>query len=185
MKDFVMQLHTAISKFNENQAKKPGSSFKAQLVLSLALFLSLFLVGSCNEKIEIFDFLNNKPAISNMSKGQMVRHSYKVQATLSQNPAMIHSFSHQELQLALAAPDLKRVEGRAEIWHYAGNECTLDIYWVKKPKENLQQTHYEFRERRGLFQNIDYKNYVFQDWQCVQSLIQERRKKIEANFNDL
>jgi len=186
IKDFVMQMHTAITKFKESRATKPGSSFNARIVLAITMGMSLFLIGSCNEKAEVIDFSNAQPSLIEMSKGQMVRHSYKIQTALSQDPTVLPEFSSKELKLALAKPDLKRVEGKAEIWHYLGKQCVLDVYWVKKKSNaNFKQAHYEFRERRGLFQNVAYSNDGFQDWQCMQSLIQDRRSKIEANFDDL
>jgi hypothetical protein len=115
----------------------------------------------------------------------MVRHSYKIQSALSQDPAIISALNARELKLALAQPDLKRSEGDVQIWHYFGQHCTFDVYWEKTIGSRYTQEHYEFRERRGLFQNAGYQNQEFQDWQCIQSLIQDRREKIEANFDDL
>jgi len=185
IKDFVMHMHTAITKFKENQATQPGSSFNGRVFLAMVLSCSLFLIGSCNEKVEILDFTENKPVLSAMTKGQMVRHSYKIQSALSQDLTIMSAFTPKELELVLAQADLKRSEGKTQIWHYFGQHCALDVYWTEKSKGDYRHEYFEFRERRGLFHNASYENKDFQDWQCFQSLVQDRREKIEANFDIL
>lgn len=183
-KNFVMQLHTAISKFKESQAHQPGSSFVSRFFLIVVLSCSLFLVGSCNEKVEVHDFIDDKYVLSDMSKGQMVRHSYKIQTALRQSPSLVTFFSDKELTLALSKPDLMRREGEMSVWQYVGETCVLDIYWAQKSKDDIEQIYYEFHPRRKLLQTVGYDEDI-QEWECMQSILQDRRKKIQAGYDDV
>lgn len=184
-KDFVMQVHTAITKFKENQAQKPGSSFIGRGVKTMVLGLSLFLMGSCNENVGFWDFSKKPVAYKELTQGQLVRHSYKLQSALVRNPDVISSLDDKALKLALANPDLSRADGKSRVWQYAGDQCVLDIYWVENSKNNLEQIHHEFRTRRSLFENASTQDQKLENWHCMQSIIQDRREKIETGFSDL
>lgn len=187
---FRLQLHTAITKYNKSQAQQPGSSFfHTPVFVTILLAFSLFLLGSCNEKVVIADVSKNEIEISALSKHKALGHVYKIHAALAQSPDRITALSKQELQWVLAKPDSIRVEGRSQVWHYMGQECVLDVYWIQKSNKIFVQDYYEFRERLKLFRTIssgaDDREDRIEDWQCMQSLIQERRQKIDSEFDDL
>ncbi len=186
IKNFRLQMHTAITKYNKSQAQQPGSSFfHDPIFITLLLVMSLFILGSCNEKVSLAPLADDKVEINSLSKHKALGHVYKIHATLAQNPARIALLSNEELEWVLAKPDSIRVEGRSQVWHYVGEECVLDVYWTRKPNQTFMQDHYEFRQRLNLFHNASYSGVKMDDWQCMQSLIQGRRQKIESEFDDL
>lgn len=184
--NFRLQLHTAIAKCKKSQAQQPGSSFSTPFRTVVLLSLSLFVLGSCNEKVVISDLDENKVDLETLSKNKALGHVYNVQAALAQSPERIEKLSNKTMQLVLAKPDSVRVEGRSQVWHYVGAQCVLDVYWTQKSNKVMVQDYYEFRARRDLFQKASINdNATLQDWQCMQSLIQDRRQRVEAGFDDL
>lgn len=185
IRNFRLQMHTAITKYNKSQAEQPGSSFfYGPIFITILLTVSLFILGSCNEKVTI-STLDDVVEVEQLSKYKALEYVYATQAALAQSPERIASLSDQELQHVLAAPDSVKVEGRSEVWHYVGQECVLDVYWTQKSNNIFVQDYYEFRERLNLFHNVSYKEKKMDDWQCIQSLIQNRRQKVEAEFDEL
>lgn len=172
----MFRLHCILQKIKENQTHKSGSF----LLKGLSLFTCLFLIGSCNEKTAFFDFSKDDVELSKMDKGELVRYSYAVQAALIQKPQNLTALNTQQAKLVLSAPDLQRVDGNKQVWQYRNQSCVLDIFWNAKG----QATDYEFRARRFMVRGAENAIEEIQDWQCLQGLIQDRRRAIENGFSE-
>lgn len=154
--------------------------FKKKILLSLTLLLSLFLVGSCNERSTFFDFAKTKPDLSAMNKGDLMRYAYALQAGLMNKPEQIGQLRPQDIKLALAEPDLNRAEGKARVWHYQSNACALDVYW----REGMDSVgHHEFRARQTVSQKGVSNNTLPSSWACIQNIIETRRAAIDENLS--
>ncbi len=139
----------------------------------LAVFLcaSLLSLGSCDEEATLLGFQEHPTDLSVLSQNELDKHARVVKDSITEDPALIASLRQQDIELALAKPDLVRVDGQTQVWQYRTQSCVLDIYWRGKDVTSKSASHYEFRAR----QNGDMQN---QDeaapWHCVQSIIQKR-----------
>ncbi len=149
----------------------------------LALCLSLFLVGSCNESAGVFDFSNRPANLQQLSKSDLVRYGYALQVALLQTPDNVKKLNADEIKLALSKPDLERKDGQNNLWQYRTKGCVLDVYWKEKPSSK-PVSYFEIRQRRSVLDGTEAVVDPVQ-WQCVQSVIQERRHVIDDGFNDI
>ena len=168
-----------------NQTEKSGSSFMAygrKTLSMLALGLSLFLMGSCNESATIFSEPHKPVNLGELSKDDLIRYGYKIQAALTYKPDDLRQLRRADLKLALAKPDLNRKEGNKNVWQYRTASCVLDVYWQKnRPQATI--SHYEFRERRSIFDKASAANDPAA-WHCMQSLIEQRREVVQKSFEE-
>lgn len=148
----------------------------------LALCLSLFLVGSCNESAGIFDFSNKPADLTQLSKSDLMRYGYALQVAMLQSSDNIKKLEARDIKLALSAPDFSRKDGRNNIWQYRTESCVLDIHWQEK-KSSAPVSHFEFRQRRSALNGTQAVIDPV-EWQCVQSIIQDRRDKIGKGFRE-
>lgn len=149
----------------------------------LALCFSLFLVGSCNESAGIFDFTNRPADLEQLSKSDLVRYGYALQVAILQAPDNVKKLNANEIKLALSKPDLERKDGSNHLWQYRTDACVLDVYW-KQQKASKPISYFEIRQRRSVLDGTQPVVDPVQ-WQCVQSIIQDRRQAIDAGFSDL
>lgn len=156
---------------------------KQRIPAALALCLSLFLVGSCNERSTFLDFTEIKPDLSLMDQGDLIRYAYAVQAGLMNKPQNINFLRQADIKLALAEPDLERAEGNARVWQYQSNECILDVYWhAGDTQDNID--HHEFRARQSVSQTGISDHSTPAAWTCMQNFIEGRRAMIEKNLSE-
>lgn len=171
----------------KNQTFKSGFSAiynsKFNKISMLAFALSLFLVGSCNESAGFFDFSRKPEHLNNLSKADLVRYGYALQVAMLQQPENIEKLQADEIKLALSKPDMERKDGANNIWQYRTKDCVLDIYWNKANSSN-PVSYVEFRQRRSI---LDATQPVADpvEWQCLQTIIQDRRRAIRRGFNDI
>ncbi len=159
-------------------------SLKHQKRVSLlALCLSLFLVGSCNESTEFLDFSEKPANLQQLSKSDLVRYGYALQMAILQKPNNIKKLSSNEVKLAFSTPDLERKDGRNAIWQYRTQGCVLDVY-LKNKGAKQSVSHFEIRQRRSVLDGTQAVVDPVQ-WQCVQTVIQERRRAIDNGFSDI
>lgn len=173
-----------IAKIKKSQATMPGSSSKNFFHFRKNLFilsLSLFLVGSCNESAGIFDFSNKPQELKKLTQSELVRYGYALQVAMLQNPKNIKKLEADEIELSLSAPDLIKKEGINNIWQYRADSCVLDIYWNKKGSKN-PVSYYEIRQRRSILNTAEAVEDPI-EWQCIQTIIQDRRQIIRNGFN--
>ncbi len=173
------------TKIKLNRAFASGSSVwythKPKFNL-LAISLSLFLVGSCNESATIFDFSKKPSSLVDYSKADLVRYGYALQQALLKEPADIKKLNAQEVKLVLASPDFARKDGRQTHWQYRSKACVMDVFL--KGKNNAKVSYYDIRQRRSVLDGTqEIADPV--EWQCVQSIIQERRRDIAKGFSDI
>jgi hypothetical protein len=88
---------------------------------------------------------------------------------------------HSDIELALAEPDLARVEGESVVWQYRANSCVLDVYWQDN-KTAGEIDHHEFRARQTVSQTGITENEINSSWACLQNIIEMRRAQIEQNL---
>ena len=163
-----------------------GSSISASVKNSklplLALCLSLFLVGSCNESASIFDFSKKPNDLQQLTKSERVRYGHALQAAILQSPDDITKLQASEVKLALSSPDLEREDGYNKVWQYRGQDCVLDVYW-QKINAQTPISHFEIRQRRSV---LDGTQAVIEPvkWQCIQNIIQQRRDDIDEGFRE-
>ena len=148
----------------------------------LALGLSLFLIGSCNESAGFFDHLNKPVNIGQLDKDDLIRYGYDIQAALTYKPDDLKHLRRGDLKLALAKPDLNRKEGSKNVWQYRTDSCVLDVYWQKNQAQ-ATISHYEFRERRSIFETKSGTRDPAA-WHCMQSLIEQRREIVQKGFEE-
>lgn len=183
---FRMQRILQDAKKSINQIQGSGLAFSGsflngkfkRLAPVLALCLCLFLVGSCNEQVELFDFSKKPASFELLSQGDLVRYGYAVQVAMIQGTENIKKLRAQDISLALSLPDLDRQDGVGRAWQYRTGSCIMDIFW-KKNGQQSEASHVEFRSRRIITEN---KKGDVSTWRCVQEIIQQRREKIDAGF---
>jgi hypothetical protein len=181
-----------------NQIERSGSSFfyarfnvttkssqqrpASNLVLALVLCLSLFLVGSCNERAAFTDLAAVKPDLSVMEKSDLLRYAYALQAGLMNAPQDIGKLRTSDIHLVLASPDLERADGAARVWQYRTNLCVLDIHWRATEAQSAVK-HHEFRARQIVSRHTTaVTESTSEPLSCIQSIIQERRAEVEQNL---
>jgi hypothetical protein len=173
------------AKKSMNQTEKSGSSFMVygrKTLSMLVLGLSLFLIGSCNESASIFSEIQKPVNLGELNKDDLIRYGYKIQAALTYKPEDLKELRRADLKLALATPDLNRKEGGKNVWQYRTKSCVLDVYWQQnKPQAKI--AHYEFRERRSIFEKATLSNDPAA-WHCMQSLIEQRREIVQKGFEE-
>lgn len=184
----MFRMHCILQKAKKsvNQTEKSGSSFMAysrRALMTLAMGLSLFLVGSCNESASLFDNIDKRVDLSSLDKEDLIRYGYKIQAALTYKPADLKHLRRDDLKLALAAPDLDRKDGAVNVWQYRSENCVMDVYWTK-PNDQATIKHYEFRERRSVFDKPLEENTPAA-WRCMQSFIEERHEIVREGFTDI
>lgn len=169
-----------------NQIQRSGLAFSGSLLNGkfkqfapvMALCLCLFLVGSCNEQVELFDFSKKPASFEVLSQGDLVRYGYAVQTAMIQGAENIKKLRAQDISLALSLPDLDRQDGLGRAWQYRTGSCIMDIFW-KMNAQQSEASHVEFRARREI---TEEKKDDVSKWKCVQEIIQQRREKIDAGF---
>jgi len=166
--------------FELNQALRPGLAYmkprRRMISAAGAMGLCLFLVGSCNSSFSTFLNPGNVD-LENVSSSRVVQYAYALQENLAEQPARFMKLDPARVKLALAHPDLERVESHMAVWQYRSDSCVLDLYLDTRAGEI---THYEFRPR-----NIHDAEDEFSDWACLQQMYQSRRQLIEANLESL
>lgn len=147
----------------------------------IVLSSCLLLMGSCNETTNFLSLLKKPVQLQELSKENLIRYAYAMQAALTQKPDNIRHLTTMDIKLAMAEPDLDRKDGRSHVWQYRTESCVLDVYWRQGGKRQ-KVSHYEFRARRAIFDDVA----VIENkpaWHCIQTLIQQRQEKIEAGFH--
>jgi len=166
--------------FELSQALRPGlayvTSHKRAASAAGVMGLCLFLVGSCNSSF--FPLSGHIDMdYKDLSGSRVAQYAYALQENLAEQPAQFLKLDRQQVSLALAKPDLERIESHMAAWQYRSESCVLDLYFDNR---DGVIKHYEFRPR-----NIHDAEDEFSDWACLQQLYQSRRQLIEANLEDL
>ncbi len=145
--------------------------------ISAMVAISFLLVGSCNQPMSKFSGPDAAAReLASLSKADMMRYAYMLQAALADNPELFTHIDADKLRLVLASPDLTRKDGKTQSWQYRTASCVLDVFMTDN-KDKV--AHYEFRSTDALDEREP------QTWQCLQSMYQDRRIAIEKSFGDV
>ena len=64
-------------------------------------------------------------------------------------PASLVGAAPSAISARLGAPDFRRSEPEAEVWQYAGGDCSLFVYFYKTPSGALGARHVDARRLEG------------------------------------
>ncbi|HEY8192223.1 MAG TPA: hypothetical protein VIG74_07345 [Alphaproteobacteria bacterium] len=133
--------------------RKPGEARAAILVATLCVALLPFWLANRNDPEHAW--LSNKAEASTdatpdaraqylqgMTERGRERYGRTVRETLFKKPDTILKLIGDDILLALAQPDLKRVDGAGQIWQYRSDSCVLDVFL-----QSGNVVHYEMRQR--------------------------------------
>jgi hypothetical protein len=133
--------------------RKPGQTRVAILVATLCIALLPFWLANRSDPEHAW--LSNKAEASTdatldartqylqgMTERGRERYGRTVRETLFKKPDTILNLIADDVLLALAQPDLKRVDGEGQIWQYRSESCVLDVFL-----QSGNVVHYEMRQR--------------------------------------